>query len=80
MVASVSLSDAIANRPWVLLMVLAEELLAYGSMCRMSRELVFPLFVFITKQRSKILYHTDTNHLKVLGDLYDKVWTLSYGV
>ncbi|KAL6079090.1 THO complex subunit 2 [Balamuthia mandrillaris] len=34
--------------------------------------LVVPLFILLAQQRGNIVYNSDVNHLKVLGDIYDK--------
>lgn len=39
----------------------------------MNNKLALPLLILIAQQRGNIIFHTDTSHLKLLGDLYDKV-------
>ncbi len=36
-------------------------------------DLAIPLFILIAQQRGTIIYKTNTEHLKLVGDLYDKV-------
>jgi THO complex subunit 2 len=38
-----------------------------------NSDLAVPLSILIAQQRGSILYKTATNHLYLIGDLYDKV-------
>lgn len=38
-----------------------------------NTKLAIPLLVLIAQQRSSIIFKTESSHLKLIGDLYDKV-------